>query len=55
MGCGCKGNSGQQTTQQSPQTQQTTNNTLDEQRVAQMKSEIRNIVNKYYNDGKTKK
>jgi hypothetical protein len=56
MGCGCKGgNNTQQTTQQTPQVNQTTANALDEQRVAQVKNEIRNIVNKYYTDGKTKK
>jgi hypothetical protein len=55
MGCGCKGNGG--STPQPTQTTTTTtsSNQLDEQRVAQVKSEIRNIVNKYYNDGRIKK
>jgi hypothetical protein len=51
MGCGCKSN---KTTNQAQTTQvQQSANQLDEQRVAQVKSEIRNIVNKYYT--KTKK
>jgi hypothetical protein len=51
-GCGCKGNTTPPTTQPTPQTP--TPNQLDEQRVAQVKSEIRSIVNKYYNSGKKK-
>lgn len=54
-GCGCKGGgSGSKGTPQPTNTSTTTPNQMDEQRIAQVKQEIKSIVNKYYND-KTKK
>jgi anti-sigma28 factor (negative regulator of flagellin synthesis) len=53
-GCGCKGNKSATTQQAQAAPIQQTPNVLDEQRVAQVKSEIRNIVNKYYTNGKKK-
>jgi hypothetical protein len=51
MGCGCKKGTPVPTpTQTTQSTNLTEQNVVDEQRQAQIKTEIRTIVNKYYND-----
>lgn len=50
MGCPCKK---KVVEQQTPTPTQVVNQ-VDEERIAQVKKEIKNIVNKYYTDGKKK-